>query len=312
MSDHPRITVVMATLNAEKYVQESVDSVMSQTCESWELLVMDGLSTDRTTDIVRGYNSPRIRLCEQADEGVAHAWDRAIDIARGDYVLFLCASDVYINNSWFEECLQAMDADPEVSLVWGPPAVAHEDGDDIQVYGMHPDMIESTQKRQWLTLWLTTGRLFPDPTMCIDRRVLRSCMPAYRPGSRVIDAIYAFNYTFNRHGYLPLGLSCAASFSRQHEGMLSMNVDRVKERRWSIVDYARRTRRYRQSLLRGSETHIFRDRRGEPLEEFKGLAGIPESHFRTRIASGERLDLLAGTNLADQAYMHGKRDVTEG
>ncbi len=128
MSDHPRVTVIMATLNAETHVAESVDAVMDQTCESWELLVMDGLSTDRTTDIIRGYNSSRIRLVEETDDGVAHAWDRAINVARGDYVLFLCASDVYTDAGWLEACVDVMDTDPEVSLVWGLSAISDEEG----------------------------------------------------------------------------------------------------------------------------------------------------------------------------------------
>ncbi|MEO2003907.1 MAG: glycosyltransferase [Candidatus Poribacteria bacterium] len=301
----------MATLNAETHVAESVDAVMDQTCESWELLVMDGLSTDRTTDIIRGYNSSRIRLVEETDDGVAHAWDRAINVARGDYVLFLCASDVYTDAGWLEACVDVMDTDPEVSLVWGLSAISDEEGGAVGTHGLHPQEIARTQKRHWLPLWLTTGREFPDLTMCVARRVLRECMPAYRAGSGVIDALYAFNHSFNRSGYLPYGLPRTASSSRVHQGMLSMHPDVLRQRRWILIDYARRTRRYRQTLLRGAATHTFRNRQGSPLDEFTGLAGIPEHHFHTLMPSGERLDMLAGANLADWSKLH-ETDAADG
>ena len=228
------------------------------------------------------------------------------------YVLFLCASDVYTDAGWLEACVDVMDADPEVALVWGLSAFLDGEDGAIEAHGLHPQEIARTQKRHWLPLWLTTGREFPDPTMCVARHVLRACMPPYRAGSGVVDALYAFNYSFNRSGYLPYGLPRIASSSRVHEGMLSMDPDHLRQRRWILIDYARRTRRYRQTLLRGATTHIFRDRSGSALDEFTGLTGIPEHHFHTLMPSGERLDMLAGANLADWSHKRREDDVEDG
>ncbi len=309
MLDHPRVTVIMPTWNAERHVAEAVDSVMRQTCQSWELLVMDAESTDATVDIVNAYDSRRIRVYSEADEGVAHAWDRAVDRARGDYVLLLCSSDAYTDDTWLETCVREMDADPELSLAWGLPSVANADGGNPQPHGLHPDEIARTQKRSWLLLWLTTGRECPDPTMCVARRVLRECLPQYREGSGVMCAVYEFLFEFNARGYLALGVPRVVSFSRVHEGQLSAGDALTAQRRWTLIDYARRIRRYRRALLQGDIVHTFRNRAGQPLDALPELSAAPEHLFHVPTPTGERMDLLEGANFADKVANHATRFV---
>ena len=58
----PEITVLMPVRNGERYIKESIDSVLNQTLTDFEFLIIDDGSTDRTVEIIQGYTDKRIRL----------------------------------------------------------------------------------------------------------------------------------------------------------------------------------------------------------------------------------------------------------
>lgn len=98
MSD-PTVSIVMPAFNSGRYVLYAVQSVQAQTLRDWELLVVDGGSRDNTVDIVRGLaaNDPRIVLLPNPDDqGPAHARSVGIRAARGKFVAFLDADDMWL------------------------------------------------------------------------------------------------------------------------------------------------------------------------------------------------------------------------
>ena len=100
MSD-PLLTVIMPAYNADRFIAESIESVIAQTVEAWELIIVDDASTDGTLDIVAGYGrrDPRIRMISQdTNRGQAHARNIALDHARGELMAFLDSDDI-----WFPE-----------------------------------------------------------------------------------------------------------------------------------------------------------------------------------------------------------------
>ena len=94
----PLLTVVMPAYNAERYIAESIDSVITQTIEDWELIVVDDGSTDATKDIIARYQKrdPRIRLLTTpTNAGPAHARNIGLDHARGDLIAFIDSDDIW-------------------------------------------------------------------------------------------------------------------------------------------------------------------------------------------------------------------------
>lgn len=97
----PLLTVIMPSYNAEPFIAESIVSVLAQTVEDWELIVVDDASGDGTLDIVAEFQrrDQRIRLvAEGANHGPAHARNRGLEQARGDLIAFIDSDDV-----WFPE-----------------------------------------------------------------------------------------------------------------------------------------------------------------------------------------------------------------
>jgi len=96
MIRHNLVSVMMPAFNAEAYIQTAIDSLIHQSYEAWELIVIDDGSTDSTPKIVRGYADPRIRMYHQPNGGEASARNAALHHLRGEYIAFLDTDDIFL------------------------------------------------------------------------------------------------------------------------------------------------------------------------------------------------------------------------
>jgi predicted O-linked N-acetylglucosamine transferase (SPINDLY family)/GT2 family glycosyltransferase len=91
---NPCISVVMTTYNHEKYIEESINSVLNQTFEDFELIVVNDGSTDRTGEIIETFKDDRIKYISQENKGVSIAINNGVISARGQYIAFMSGDDV--------------------------------------------------------------------------------------------------------------------------------------------------------------------------------------------------------------------------
>jgi glycosyltransferase involved in cell wall biosynthesis len=98
MSQTNLISIIMPLYNCEEFVEESINSVISQTYENWELIVVDDCSTDNSYQKVKylAENDNRIKLYQMpTNSGVARVRNKAISVAKGRYLAFLDADDLW-------------------------------------------------------------------------------------------------------------------------------------------------------------------------------------------------------------------------
>lgn len=98
------VSIILPSYNLEKYIAETIESVLSQTYTNWELLITDDCSTDETVNIVKSYceKDHRIKLfCQERNCGAGAARNNSIMEARGRYIAFLDGDDW-----WYPEKLQ--------------------------------------------------------------------------------------------------------------------------------------------------------------------------------------------------------------
>ena len=91
----PEITVIVPAFNAEKYLNRCLDSITGQSMSSWELIIVDDGSSDKTCDIANGYagKDSRIKVIKSSGKGVSSARNAGIDVAEGKYLAFVDADD---------------------------------------------------------------------------------------------------------------------------------------------------------------------------------------------------------------------------
>ena len=98
----PLVTVITPIFNAQNFIAETIESVIDQTYQNWEMIIVDDCSTDNSRDIVKKYEvkDSRIKLIELEVNfgGPARPRNVGLDISKGDYLAFLDADDVWLEN----------------------------------------------------------------------------------------------------------------------------------------------------------------------------------------------------------------------
>jgi len=110
------LTVVMPVYNGEKYLQEAIDSVLAQTFEDFELLVIDDASKDHSVEIIQSYTDPRIRLVRNpVNSGVAHVRNLGLQEAKGEFLAWMDCDDL-IDPKKFQIQIDFLRKKPKVGI----------------------------------------------------------------------------------------------------------------------------------------------------------------------------------------------------
>ena len=112
----PLVSVVMPTYNAEQYLNETMDSLLSQTFKNFELLIIDDASKDNTRKIIRSYKDARIKLINGPQKGLATALNYGIKIANGKYIARMDADDIALPERFAKE-VEFLEKHQDISIV---------------------------------------------------------------------------------------------------------------------------------------------------------------------------------------------------
>ncbi len=118
-SNNPKVSVILPTYNRAHLIKRAIQSVLDQTYQNFEIIVVDDGSTDNTEEQVRSFNNPKIRYIRyNENKGAAFARNAGIKASRGDYIAFQDSDD-----EWFPHKLQRQmeafkNASPEVGVVY--------------------------------------------------------------------------------------------------------------------------------------------------------------------------------------------------
>lgn len=113
------ISVVMPAYNAEKYIGQSIQSILDQTYRDWELIIIDDGSKDRTRAIAEEYaaRDPRVKVFSKANGGISRALNDGLERAQYEWIARLDADDIALPGRLARQ-IEAAQADPEV-VIWG-------------------------------------------------------------------------------------------------------------------------------------------------------------------------------------------------
>jgi glycosyltransferase involved in cell wall biosynthesis len=121
----PDVSVVVRVRNCEDFIGDAVESVLAQTMERWELIVVDDGSTDHTVEVVESFSDQRVLIVRQPASGYASAGNTGITAARARYIALLDADDTALPERLARQ-LEYLERRPECVLVGGSMHVVTE------------------------------------------------------------------------------------------------------------------------------------------------------------------------------------------
>ncbi len=124
------VSVIITTYNRAAYVKHSIDSVLAQIYECFELIIIDDGSTDSTVDIVKNYNDKRIRYFYQPNLGQNFARNYGLQLSKGKYAAFLDAGNIWEINK-LEKQVKVLDTHPDIGLVYCATIIIDENNNII-------------------------------------------------------------------------------------------------------------------------------------------------------------------------------------
>lgn len=129
----PKVSVIIPAYNAERYIAETLGSVLAQTYENYEVIVADDGSVDETLRIAKCFE-PRVKVLVKQNGGPASARNLAINNSRGDYLAFLDSDDLWVEDK-LEQQSAFLDENRDVGLVYGEALMFTENGGEKKVGG---------------------------------------------------------------------------------------------------------------------------------------------------------------------------------
>lgn len=127
----PKISVIMPAYNAEKYIEEAIDSILGQTFEDFEFIILNDCSTDRTEEIILSYDDPRIvYLKNEQNLGVAATLNRGLEVAKGKYIARMDADDISLPER-FEQQTAVLNKDSQLAAIGSNAIIFKEDGTEL-------------------------------------------------------------------------------------------------------------------------------------------------------------------------------------
>ena len=111
----PRVSVVTSVYNGEAYVEECIDSILNQTFQDFEYIILNNGSTDRTAEILNHYTDSRIHIIHQENLGISRSLNKGINLSKSELIARLDADD-YALPQRLEKQIAFMEQHPKVVL----------------------------------------------------------------------------------------------------------------------------------------------------------------------------------------------------
>lgn len=130
-----KVSIIIPVYQAEKYIAATIQSVLKQTYENFELLIIDDGSPDKSIEICRQFQDPRIKIFRQQNRGLSGARNTGIRNAQGEYLAFLDPDDLWLPEK-LEKHVQHLNETPDVGVSFSRSAFIDEDGKSLGIYQM--------------------------------------------------------------------------------------------------------------------------------------------------------------------------------
>ena len=135
MHNHPtpKFSIITVTYNAEAVLEDTIQSVISQTYHHVEYIIIDGASKDKTLSIADRYKEHIAQVVSEPDKGLYDAMNKGIRLATGDYLCFLNAGDSFHEDDTLQQMVHTLTGNQLPDVLYGETALVDKEGHFIRM-----------------------------------------------------------------------------------------------------------------------------------------------------------------------------------
>jgi len=126
-----QFSIVIACRNVERTLDATLQSLRAQSCQDFEVIIIDACSTDRTLEIIRHHGDLIDHLISEPDDGIYDAWNKGIGLARGHHICFVGGDDTLLPDA-LGSLHKAAKANPDAHLICGKSRLVSDTGVVLQ------------------------------------------------------------------------------------------------------------------------------------------------------------------------------------
>lgn len=168
------LSIITINLNNIIGLQKTLESVVAQTWVEYEHIVVDGGSLDRSIELLQGFNYPLLTFVSEPDRGIYHAMNKGIEMAKGNYLLFLNSGDYLHNGDVLQRCIEQMDTNSDI--VYG----------DIYIRQNNGSLLQTNYPVELSFRYFYNGNSLPHPASII-RKTLFSRVGKYNENYQIVS-----------------------------------------------------------------------------------------------------------------------------
>jgi glycosyltransferase involved in cell wall biosynthesis len=171
----PRVSICIPTYNTARYLAQTIESVLEQEFDDYELVVCDNASTDATPEICRRYSDPRFRYARYEElTNQSGNFNRCLKEARGEFLTLLHSDDCFLPG-FLQDRVERLTRAPEVGFVFGAVQVIDADGKPLSVEGRWKE--DQTFAPGEMLEALVQGCIVCPPSMMVRRSAAEAAGP---------------------------------------------------------------------------------------------------------------------------------------
>jgi glycosyltransferase involved in cell wall biosynthesis len=253
-----RVSVIIPTYNAEKFIAQTIQSVLEQTYQDFEILVIDDGSPDRSVEVCQQFQDDRLRIIRQPNRGVPGARNTGIRAAKGEFIALLDADDIWLPEKLATH-VQHLDQRPEVGISFSYSALIDDNGALTGLYqkpkrmdNITPDYVLCRNPIGNGSAAVLRRQVFDDIAFEDDKYgPIETCYFDERIRHSVAEDVECWLRIVLTTDWQMVGIPQSLTLYRIHENGLSANTMRQLE---ALEFVAEKTRHYAPAMIAASKS----------------------------------------------------------
>jgi glycosyltransferase involved in cell wall biosynthesis len=159
-----KVSIITATYNSDKTIIDCLQSIYSQTYKNFEVIVIDGLSSDNTLELITSFSTD-VRILSEKDGGIYDAMNKGIKLANGDIVAILNSDDLFYSNDILANVITAFESDNNLDIIYG---------DIVYVDQLNTNkIVRKWFSKEYSDNYFEDGHVPPHPSLFLKKRVYK-------------------------------------------------------------------------------------------------------------------------------------------